>query len=582
MTTLDMLRFTFVRRLSTAILFLILIPSGNILSLESLHPDRSLQEGLNSVPAINESIHPHGITGEYTASNDVNRAQNPVIWADVPDPSIIRVGDVYYMSSTTMHFTPGVPIMKSDNLVNWRIVNYAYSTLEDSDAFLLQNGENAYGRGTWASSLRYQNELFYLVTFSYTTQKTYLFRTDDIEAGPWEIFTFDGLYHDPSLFFDDNRAFLLYGVDDIRIIELTPDATALKEGGVNQILIPDAKKIAGTEFHVPAEGAHILKMNGYYYVSLISWPAGGMRTQLTYRSDSLLGTYTGKIALQYDGVAQGGLIDTPDGEWYGFLFKDHGSVGRVPMLVPVTWENDWPLFGIDGKVPAELNIEADVESHAGVVSSDEFDGKAGPGRYNYATSILSGLSLAWQWNHNPDPQHWSLDDRAGYLRLTNAELDTSWVETRNTLTQRTFGPQCTGTVLMDIQNMQNGDFAGLGALQGTNGFVGVKKEDDGHFLIMKKGTPDSQEEIEAVSLNQDFVYLRIAFDFKNLADKAWFFYSLDGETWHQIGDILQMRYTLDHFTGYRFALFNYATKTTGGFVDFDYFRIKSGLHFNPN
>jgi beta-xylosidase len=130
--------------------------------------------------------------------------------------------------------------------------------------------------------------------------------------------------------------------------------------------------------------------------------------------------------------------------------------------------------------------------------------------------------------------------------------------------------------------MHNGDFAGLGALQGTNGFVGVKKEDDGHFLIMIKGTPDSQEEIEKVLLIQDMVYLRIAFDFENLADKACFFYSLDGELWHQIGDMLQMLYTLDHFTGYRFALFNYATKTTGGFVDFDYFRIKSGLHFNPD
>jgi beta-xylosidase len=352
MTTLDMLRFTFVRRLSAAILLMILILPGISLFQDSVYPDRSSQEAFIPTLTIHENFHTQGNFAEHPDSNGINKAHNPVIWADVPDPSIIRVGDVYYMSSTTMHFTPGVPIMKSDNLVNWHIINYAYSTLEDSDAFLLQNGENAYGRGTWASSLRYHNEIFYLATFSYTTQKTYIFRTDDIEAGPWETFTLDGLYHDPSLFFDDNRAFLLYGVNDIRIIELTPDASALKVGGVNQILIPDAKKIAGTEFHVPAEGAHILKFNGYYYVSLISWPAGGMRTQLTYRSESLLGTYTGKIALQYDGVAQGGLIDTPEGDWYGFLFKDHGSVGRVPMLVPATWENDWPIFGIDGKVPA--------------------------------------------------------------------------------------------------------------------------------------------------------------------------------------------------------------------------------------
>lgn len=519
--------------------------------------------------------------GVYAQSAEYN-AQNPVIWADVPDPSIIRVGDSFYMSSTTMHFMPGVPIMKSDDLVNWHIVNYVYDTLAESDAFLLQNGENAYGEGTWASSLRYHNDMFYLVTFSYTTQKTYVFRTDDIESGSWETTVLDGLYHDPSLFFDDGRAFLAYGVNDIRIIELTPDATALKEDGVDQILIPDAKKIAGTEFYVPAEGSHIKKVNGYYYVSLISWPAGVMRTQLTYRSDSLLGTYTGKIALQDDGVAQGGLIDTPEGDWYGFLFKDHGSVGRIPMLVPVKWKNDWPIFGVNGKVPEQLDIPVDQDNFSGVVSSDEFDGKAGPDLYNDETSILSGLSLAWQWNHNPDADFWSLDDHRGYLRLTNAELDTSWVGTRNTLTQRTFGPQCTGTILMDTQNMKDGDYAGLGALQGTNGFVGVKKEENQKYLVMMKGDPNFETEVEKHSLSQDHVYLRIAFDFKNLTDKAYFYYSLDGSSWHQIGDFLQMNYTLDHFVGYRFALFNYATKTTGGSVDFDYFRIEPGLFSTKN
>lgn len=520
--------------------------------------------------------------GTASAQKTGKNAKNPVILADVPDPSIIRVGKNYYMSSTTMHFTPGVPIMKSSDLVNWRIVNYAYDTLAKSDAFLLQNGENAYGEGTWASSLRYHNGTYYLATFSNTTQKTYIFRTDDIESGSWETFTIDRLYHDPSLFFDNGRAFLVYGVDDIKIVELTADATALKENGVNQVLIPDSKNIAGDKFYVPAEGAHVKKINGYYYVSLISWPAGDGRTQLTYRSDSLLGTYTGKVSLQDDGIAQGGLIDTPEGKWYGFLFKDHGSVGRIPVVVPVKWENDWPVFGIDGKVPDQLNIEAKDEGLSGIVASDEFDGENSPEQYNEETSILTGLPLVWQWNHNPDSNHWSLKERPGYLRLTNAELDTSWVDTRNTLTQRTFGPQCTGTILIDTQNMKKGDYGGLGALQGTNGFVGVKKGDAQKYLVMVKGEPDSETEVESHPLSQDQVYLRIAFNFKNLTDKAYFYYSLDGTTWHKIGDTLQMQYTLDHFVGYRFALFNYATKTTGGSVDFDYFRIEPGLPDTAN
>jgi len=507
----------------------------------------------------------------------VYNAQNPVIWADVPDPSIIRVGNSYYMSSTTMHFTPGVPIMKSDDLVNWRIVNYAYDTLAVNDTFLLQNGQNAYGEGTWASSLRYYNNMFYLVTFSNTTQKTYVFRTDDIESGSWETFTIDQLFHDPSLIFDDGRAFLLYGVDDIRIVELTADATALKKNGVNRVLIPDSKSIAGDKFYVPAEGAHIKKVNGYYYVSLISWPAGDGRTQLTYRSDSLLGTYTGRVSLQDDGIAQGGLIDTPQGNWYGFLFQDHGSVGRIPHLVPVHWEDDWPVYGTDGEVPDQLKINTEEKELPGIVSSDEFDGKAGPDKYNQETSILEGLSLVWQWNHNPDSNFWSLEERPGYLRLTNGERDTSLVDTRNTLTQRTFGPQSTGTVLVDVKNMKNGDYAGLGALQGTYGFVGIKMKEDQKYLTMIKGSPDGQEEIETQPIDQHSVHLKIAFDFKDLIDKAYFYYSMDGNSWHKMGEQLQMQYTLDHFVGYRFALFNYATKTIGGFVDFDYFRVKAGL-----
>jgi beta-xylosidase len=520
-------------------------------------------------------------TDEET-SDVTNAARNPVLWADVPDPSIIRVREAYYMSSTTMHFNPGVPIMKSTDLVNWEIVNYVYDTLGDSDAFLLQNGQNAYGEGTWASSLRYHDGTFYLATFSNTTGNTYVFRTNDIESGSWETFTIDRLFHDPSLLFDNGRAFLLYGVDNIMIIELTADATALKPNGVDQVLIPNSKDIAGENFYVPAEGAHIRKINGYYYVSLISWPAGDGRTQLTYRSGSLLGDYTGRISLQDNGIAQGGLIDTPNGDWYGFLFQDHGSVGRIPQLVPVHWENDWPIFGIDGKVPEQLDIQAEDDDPTGVVASDEFDGEAGPAQYNDETSIIAGLSLVWQWNHNPDSENWSLDERPGYLRLTNAELDTSWVDTRNTLTQRTFGPQSTGTILMDTQRMKDGDYAGFGALQGTNGFVGVKKADGQTHLVMVKETPENQEEIETLSLNQDEVYLRIAFDFENRTDKAYFYYSLDGESWNQIGDTLQMQYTLDHFVGYRFALFNYATETTGGSVDFDYYRIETELFSTTN
>ena len=136
---------------------------------------------------------------------------NPILWADVPDPSVIRVGDTYYMSSTTMHMSPGLPIMKSRDLANWQMAGYAYDVLGDSDALTLQNGRNAYGRGSWASSLRYHDGTFYVSTFSQTTGKTYVFRTRDIERGPWKETSFSPALHDHSLFFDDDgRVSMIY------------------------------------------------------------------------------------------------------------------------------------------------------------------------------------------------------------------------------------------------------------------------------------------------------------------------------------------------------------------------------------
>jgi beta-xylosidase len=489
-------------------------------------------------------------------------AQNPIIWADVPDPSVIRIGDSYYMSSTTMHMSPGVPIMKSMDLVNWETVNYAYDILADNDALNLSNGQNAYGKGSWASSLRYHDGTFYVVTFSYTTGKTHIYQTDNLESGTWTSYTINTVFHDPSLLFDDEGVYLVYGIDDIMIIELTSDVTAIEPGGLNQVLIPDASQIAGSDFWVPAEGSHIHKIDGKYYVFLITWPAGGMRTELVYRADSLTGSYEGRIALQDDGVAQGGLVETSDGDWYGVLFQDHGSVGRIPYLVPVTWEEDWPVFGVSGQVPEQLDIPVENDTIPEIVASDEFDWD-------------SDLPLVWQWNHNPDSNYWSVTDRPGYLRLTNGRIDTDFENTRNTLTQRTFGPECSGSIAMDISNMEDGDVAGLGALCEDYGFVAVKMSGTSKFIVMVNGSSDEPEEVESIPFTQDSIYLKIACDFRNKTDKAYFYYSLNGTSWNRIGNTLQMSYTLVHFMGYRFALFNYATESTGGYVDFDYFRINN-------
>jgi beta-xylosidase len=122
----------------------------------------------------------------FVYQSTIAQANNPVIFADVPDLSMIRVGDTYYMSSTTMHMSPVLPIMSSKDLINWKLVSYAYDTLVDNDAMNLNNGKSTYGRGSWASCIRYHKGTFYVTTFAQTSGKTHIYTTKNIEKGPWK------------------------------------------------------------------------------------------------------------------------------------------------------------------------------------------------------------------------------------------------------------------------------------------------------------------------------------------------------------------------------------------------------------
>ncbi|RXF68169.1 glycoside hydrolase 43 family protein [Arcticibacter tournemirensis] len=496
------------------------------------------------------------------------KASNPVIFADVPDMSMIRVGDTYYMSSTTMHMSPGVPIMKSKDLVNWEIVNYAYNILNDVDELNLANGKSTYGRGSWASSIRYHNGTFYVSTFAGTTDKTYIYSTKNIEKGPWKAHSFKPAFHDHSLFFDDDgRAYMIYGSGKIMLAELNEDLSGTKSGSHNQVIIENAGTPAGPNIGLPAEGSQLFKINGKYYLFNISWPRGGMRTVIVHRADKITGPYEGRVALQDKGIAQGGLISTPQGQWYSYLFRDFGSVGRIPYLVPVSWQDGWPVLGVDNKAPDELNLPASRGYNPGIVASDEFNRK----------KTDKPLPLVWQWNHNPDNQLWSLNQHPGFLRLTTGRTDSSILSARNTITQRTFGPECSGVTAMDVSGMKEGDCAGLVLLQARYGWVGVKTEAGGQrSVVMVNADSGAPVEAQRIPINQKMVYLKAACDFKERADKGYFYYSLDGRTWTSIGSVLKMSYTMPHFMGYRFGLFNYATKKQGGYVDFDFFRISDG------
>lgn len=888
--------------------------------------------------------------GSTSSDNGDGTFTNPVIYSDVPDLDVIRVEDNYYMVSTTMHLSPGMPIMKSKDLVNWEIVNYCYDILDDSDELSLRNGKEAYGDGTWAASIKYHDGKFYVSASSQTTGKTYVFSTTDIENGVWKKSVLDGYNHDLSLLFDDQEdgthIYMFTGSGSVHVRELQEDAegnVTYKDGGLNQTIIENANY--GEDINLKAEGAHAYKINGKYYIFMIQWPNGGQRQEICWRSDSLTEGWECKLMLdtgivvdgQMDGagVAQGGIVDTPDGDWYAPLFQDHGAVGRIPMLAKVTWEDDWPVFSIDptmdmpvsgqdeksivvsdefynGEEKAPyLNTESDIaaNSEAAEVSAlsaqaavtaapetkkttelivnggfengtdgwelrtfngtasmkatsddkasgessllvydkanttsgpmQDLTGKVQPGqklhisakvkyttgpdvrkfnvtmqygtndfagtdpaagyvdvtkgewntieadytvpqdadlsrvlvfvetswtaeqdpendlmdfylddvsilaedyvdpdelivngdfedgtenwatqdpgkitavteehasgnmaakitdrtatasgpmqditgkiaqgqivqvsakvKYNegpdnktfniciqngdwtgievaasatakkgewttiegkytipndadmsssrifietawtadpdkendlfdfYADDISlkklanpetvqkgendyngSNLKLEWQWNHNPNNKFWSLTERDGYLRLTTANKATGLLDARNTLTQRTYGPTCSGDIAIETANMKNGDVAGLAALQANYGYVGVKMENGQKSIVMVNADGGEAQEIENIPIDQDRVYLRADFNFYQHADDADFYYSLDGTTWNKIGNTLNMSYTIPHFMGYRFAIFNYATQSTGGYVDVDYFHVNDG------
>ncbi len=936
-----------------------------------------------------------------SSDNGDGTFDNPVVYADVPDIDIIRVDDAYYMVSTTMHLSPGCPIMKSTDLVNWEIVNYVYDILGDTDAMNLRNGQEMYGNGQWAASLQYHNGTYYVAFNSNTTGKAYIYTTQDIERGSWTKTELNDSFHDLALFFDDasNKAYLLYGGGQIKCAELSEDLSGVKKD-TEQVLFDITKEnwdVPNIGTGLAGEGTHIMKKGEYYYVFNICWPTGSGRTELCHRSKTFPSTeWENEVILQANfqnngvsgGVAQGGVIDTVDGKWYGFLFQDHGAIGRVPVLTDCTWKNGWPMLGKDGDgktVEAVMDLPVTGSETKSLVKSDEFyndaehrvfdaqqakkeaeeaqptvyadakadevqmetvelvkngdfedgtkywagfengeievtpddgnvqnhvlqlfkngdvetgttDGwtttpgenctieatntdkangeysiyvkdRAGTGAgacqdisgklvwgktytitgklkytegpdnkkfivtiqngpdYNYRENVVninavkgewvefqgtytprdksdefpfdpeknfifvenawtaeqdpvndrmnyymddfsmtttddniirngsfenglenwsgmekaklsiskdeaqegsqsvavtertacaqgpsqdlsnkltpgktyliegwvkynsgvdekkfnvtiqngpdysyrtnlgsatakkgewtkisaewtmpedaiatknylffetpwvqtptadadlmdffvdnvsmvekaedpkepaeagehdyngSNLDLAWQWNHNPNNLYWSLTDRDGWLRLTTGNKSTSILNARNTLTQRTYGPTCSGKIKMDISNMKSGDVAGLAAFSYNYGYIAVKKDNTGAKLVMvdASGNEAAKEDKPTVKASVDcpenIVYLKEEFNFAGNSDgsdkdSVSFYYSLDGKEWKKLGETMKLSYELTHFMGSKFAIFNYATKTTGGYVDYDYFRVSDQI-----
>ena len=487
---------------------------------------------------------------------------NPVIKMDMPDIDIIRENGYFYMVSTTMFFMPGGPILRSKDLKNWEIVSYIFDKIADNDIYELKNGKNAYGSGQWATSLVKHNGMFYAAFASNDMKKTYIYFTDDIEKSFWDRTELDGVYHDMSFLFWQGHSYFVYGNGDIRIIELEDDLKSIKAGGLSKLLLSTPKD----GIMLRCEGCRAYVKDGFIYLCFIEWPKEGegnsRRREICYRSTSLEGPFERKVIFDDDmgyrncGIAQGVLIDAGD-KWLSMLFQDHGAVGRIPYLLPMSWQDGWPVIGVDGKAPCEFEIEMAEAKTAPLVISDSF---------NHSENKLP---LQFQWNHNPIDEAWSFTERPGYLRLKNNQICDGLLTARNTLTERTVTPKSVYTIEGDFSNLKDGDYAGLAAFMGEYGQVGVTKDDGQLYLFMtSKSEGEKRVAVSDVpSFDASHVFLRIVFDFAG-DDKAYFYYSADGESFVSIGEAFKMQYTLDLFVGYRIGIFSYATKELDGMVDF--------------
>ncbi len=547
---------------------------------------------------------------------------------DYPDPDVIRVGDTYYMISTTMYYMPGGVILRSYDLANWEIAAYVFDELDGTPAERLENGKNSYGKGMWAASLRFHDGRFYAVFVSHGQENTHLFTAEHIE-GPWEHRMIRGYYHDCSLLFDgDGRVFLTHGNTQIHLTELSDDLTGPKDGGIDTVILEDDRE----KVFLGYEGSHFYKIRGRYYLTLIHWPKDkSRRTEAVFSADTVDGPYTGGDVFWDDGgycgqgIAQGGIVDTPDGRWYAVLFRDSGAIGRIPVLVPVRWDGDEAVFGEDGKLPEDIVIESMRPGYvyAPLYVSDRFEGAAGTvfsagagagksrnvenrtaEKETAANTILSKtrrlLAPQWQWNHLPDDERWDILPEGG-LRITTERKSVNLTQARNMLTQRMCYPVCEAEVTVDACGLRDGDRAGMAAMQGCYAMIGIARENGRYYLeIIEKKEPvkgfgiggndtepgevTCREELTEVFAGATAeksskaaagvcpVTVGIAAEFTDMKDTVSFFVRRDGEK-IAVGGTHKLHFRLDHFTGARFGLCVWSEKEAGGsatFTDFKY------------
>jgi len=496
---------------------------------------------------------------------------NPILWQDLPDDEIIRVDDVFYYTASNMHYSPGAPILRSWDLVNWEYIGHAVPVLDFSPKYDLSGGQ-AYIKGTWASSLHYRksNKTFYFlgcIEFS----KTYIYTAPAAE-GPWQKkSTINNCYYDAGMMvdYDDSADDTMYvafgGSGDISVAQLSAD-------GLSQV---KAQQVYTTNGAYALEGSHFFKYKNNYYITPTR-PADG---EFVLKSSNVWGPYTSKALIDKTkgpvaggGVPhQGSLIQTQKGDWYYMGFQDAYPGGRIPVLAPVSWSADgWPTvqlvnnaWGASYPYPDLPRPPQATKPHTG-------------------TDTFSGTTLApkWEWNHNPDNSKWSINNG---LTLQTATVTSDLYSARNTLTHRSLGPQSTATVQIDLSGMKDGDVTGLALLRDLSAYVAVKKSGGASKISMVNGltmntsgwaTTSTGSEAASSPLSGTKIWLRATLDVRpGSGRQGKFSFSTDGTTFTSIGPAYTLNTDWHFFPGYRYGIFNFATAALGGSVTLKSFDI---------
>ena len=513
----------------------------------------------------------------WTADNGNGTFSNPLFYDEFSDPDLIRVGDDYYLTGTTMHAMPGLPVLHSRDLVNWELMSYALDRLDLGPEFRLEGGKEIYGRGIWAPTLRYHDGTFHI--FSNVNGQTTQHFTAKSPRGPWTRTAMKRSLHDLSVLFDDDgRVYVVWGYQDMHFAQLDSALTDI---------MPETERVLFSKDAGMGEGAHFYKIGGKYFI-ISAWYAQRMRLPAA-RADRPEGPYEVNKELSADetfglregwrlrgngtgpqmimtppsptgrghmSMHQGGVVQTPFGEWWGFSMMDANSVGRLTALSPVTWKDGWPYFGLPGNLGRTPRIWVKPKTSS-----------PGPPRAPYQRNdSFSGPGLAnvWQWNHVPDDTKWSLRERPGFLRLHSLPAAEFWTA-RNTLTQRAVGPRSAATTVLDAAGMRENDVAGLALLDRPYAWIGVRRSASGVTLQQYDQLTDSSVE---APMHGARVWLRVESDF--LTEQSQFSYSTDGNQWRPLGKPVTTVFQLKTFQGVRFALFHYNTGgAPGGVADFD-------------